>query len=497
MSSTISGISWLHMASLLVFLLILAGIGFYLKNRVKSSEDYWVGGREIGPVTTAISYCAAYTSTVAVIGSSAMYYLYGLGYAVLEMLGTTVMVCTFTFVLIGLKMRAVSERINAVSLPGFLAMRFESNAARLISGAMIAVMTIPYGVAALKGIADVLEVTAGVPYAWGVILISATALAYMVSSGYWGVATTDLIQGLVISVAVGALAWVAYDACGGVTEIVSGLQRTDPDLLRIPGPLPWGLFFSYSLVWALIVFGQPQLVTKYMGLKDARTMGTVIITSIVWEGLFLISLMLIGLGGRCLLGGELVNNADLLPPTIASRYGSTFVSVLFLIGCMAAGLSTIAALFLTSSAAVTKDIYEDGMMMSRGRTLDTQKAIRLSRIITGIVIVATVALALRPWDIVFHMSTAAAGAMGAAFTAPTFMGLYWKRATRAGCIAAMIGGGATSILWAVYDMGFTHMFVPGTVVSFILFIAVSLCTQAPKQETIDLFFRRGYAARQG
>lgn len=490
----INSINWFQIGALIVFMLGLCAVGLYMKSRIKNSDDYWVGGRSVGPVTTAVSYCAAYASTVAIIGASSMYYRYGLGYGALAILGSVSFCGALSFVLIGLKMRAVSERTHAVSLPGLLAIRFESNAVRVICGFFVAVFTIPYGVAVLKAVANTLEVLAGVPYAWGVVFVSLTALIYMVSSGYWGVAATDLFQGILIVVGVWLVALLTLNAAGGVEPLMQGLQKADPALLTIPGPLPWGLFFSYSLVWALVVFGQPQLATKYMGLKDGRTMGAVIVVGVIWNIVFMLAVLILGLGAKVLLDPAQVSSFDKVAPLMVGYFKSDIVSALFNIGCAAAGMSSIAALYLTSSAAVTRDIYEDGIVKSSGRSLDAVKSISLSRVVTTVVILVTLALALKPWDVVYQISTTAAGAMGAAFTAPTFMGLYWKRATKAGCIAAMVSGAAVTVYWYMAKLGWAHPFVPGTIASFFFFIVVSYCTKVPAQNTINLFFKKGYNA---
>lgn len=494
---TSTALNWPNLILLILFLIVLAGIGFYLKSKVKTSEDFWVGGRQIGPVVTAVSYCAAYYSTVAIIGGPAMYYLYGMGYQAVEFLSNTLLTGIAIFIIMALRMRVVSERVGAVSLPGFLAARFESNAVRIISGILITVLMIPYGVAVLKGIGNAIEVIAGIPYIWGIIIVGVTALIYMVSSGYWGIAWTDMIQGIMIVIGAWVLAIVTLTATGGFEQIMVTAARDYPELLTIPGPIPWGIFFSYSLVWAIIAYGQPQLVTKFLGLKDTRTFSAVIITSIIWMALFFGAALIIGVGGRILFADQFLNNPDYVSPALAHTYGNLFVSSLFLFAAMAAGLTTLVALVLTSSAAITKDIYEDGIVGAKGVALDPKKSINLSRVITGMILLINIILALNPWDIVWQLSTAGAGTMAAAFTAPIMLGLYWKRATRAGCLAAMISGSLTTFLCYVFNLAeIIHPYVPGMVVSFIVFIVVSFFTPKLSQETLDIFFMRDYKKPQ-
>ena len=116
----------------LCYMMLLVCVGLYMSRKVKNSSDYWIGGREIGPISTAISYSAAYYSTAAIIGGPPLYYLYGLGYSAMESFLNILLTGFVIFVLFAPKMRAISERVDAVSLSGFMAVRYRSNKIRLI-----------------------------------------------------------------------------------------------------------------------------------------------------------------------------------------------------------------------------------------------------------------------------------------------------------------------------------------------------------------------------
>lgn len=181
----------------------------------------------------------------------------------------------------------------------------------------------------------------------------------------------------------------------------------------------------------------------------------------------------------------------IVPMTVAN-YSGTFVSGLFLCGILAAGLSTLVALVLTSSSAVAKDIYEDFGGKVTGKKIEAKKSVNISRVVTGIVLLIVAAVSINPPDFVWSLSTMAAGTMGAAFTAPVILGLYWKRATTQGCYASVIGGAGAAIVW--YMAGLTtviHSFVPGIAVSFVLMVVVSLMTKPMSEEHVEVFFEPG------
>ena len=482
-------ISWIQIVMAICYMAVLIGVGLYMSRKVKTSSDYWIGGRSVGPIATAISYCAAYYSTVAIIGGPPLYYLYGLGYSAVECFLNVFLTGFVIFVLFAPKMRALSERVDAVSLSGFLAARYRSNKIRLLCAVLVALMMIPYAMSCVKGIGDAMTSIAGIPYQLGVVIIILVSFAYLITSGYWGAATVDLIQGLTITLAVVVTAGAILIHTGGITPIVSFMLKEYPNHATMTGGLSWSTLFSYAGVWAFIAFGQPQLTTKFLALKDNRTVGAVMRISTLWQIVYWVATAIIGMGALYLYHGKTFANIDLIAPTVAADFGGTIVAGIFLCGALAAGFSTVAALVLTSSAAVAKDIYEDYRSAATGKTIDPTKSVKLSRVVTGIVLLIIGLGSLYPLDFVWALSTMSAGVLGAAFTAPILLGIYWKRATTTGCLTAIIGGSILSIVWYLAGLSsIVHSFVPGTILSFVLMIIVSLVTQPMPKEHLDVFF---------
>lgn len=482
-------INWIQISMACAYMIILVCVGLYMSRKIKNSSDYWIGGRTVGPIATAISYCAAYYSTAAIIGGPPLYYLYGLGYSAIELFLNVFLTGFIIFVLFAPKMRAVSERVDAVSLSGFLAVRYRSNRIRLICAVLIGIMMIPYAMSCVKGIADAMTAIAGISYRTGVLIIIVVSFIYLTTSGYWGAATIDLIQGFTITLAVLVTAGAILVKTHGITPIVTYMAQEHPEHLALTGGLSWGAIFSYAGVWAFIAFGQPQLTTKFLALKDSRTVGAVMRVSTGWQIVYWISTAIIGMGALYLYRGAEFVNIDLIAPSAAADFGGTVAAGIFLCGALAAGFSAVAALVLTSSAAVAKDIYEDYRCAVTGKTIDAKKSVDVSRIVTGIVLVVIGIGSLYPLDFVWSLSTMSAGVMGAAFTAPILMGIYWKRVTTQGCFVAIVGGSILSIVWYITGLSnIVHSFVPGTRFSFVLIIAVSLMTQPMPKEHVDVFF---------
>lgn len=480
--------------AMIAYLGLCAVYGIYLKSRMKKGGDFWAGGRSVGPLATAMSFCASYFSTVAVIGSPAMYAMYGAGYLAIEQLGSVWITVFLMFIVLGLKMRVVSERVGAVSLPGFFASRYESNALRIISAIIIACMMIPYGVSCFKGIGTALEVVAGIKYEYAVFIIAVVAMIYLVASGYFGAAQIDILHGFFIMLGVLGLVYIAVKYWGGVGAAISAGAAVDERLGQVPGPIgSWPLVLSYSLIWVVSGFGQPQLITKFIGLKDRKTISTVSIISILWCTLYAVAMLPVAMGGRAIVEG-VIEDYDLMTPMMVALYSNFAIRCIFLCACVAAGLSTVVALVLSAASALCKDLVEDGYYANQGKILDEKKRVMLSRAFIVLVIVVMLIMSIRPWDMVWQLATMASGTMGAAFAPALTIGLYYKGGTKAGAVASVVGGAAATIAGYLIGLGsgVVHPIMPGVITATILFFAVSACTKKLDSNTIAMCFDKNW-----
>ena len=180
-------------------------------------------------------------------------------------------------------MRALSLRLKVVSMSGCLSVRFQSIRLRFFCGSLVAIMMFPYAISACKGIANAMVSIMGMSYNVAVIVITVVASLYLITSGFWGVSTTDLIQGITISLSVIVAAVIVLTKAGGLTNVVTYMGQTAPEKLTWNSGMTFLTLFSYAGVWAFIAFGQPQLITKFMALKDSRTVDTVVRVSYVWN----------------------------------------------------------------------------------------------------------------------------------------------------------------------------------------------------------------------
>ena len=449
------------------YMVLLLAIGVFTSRRMRSAEDFYLGGRKVGPWVTSLSYVAAYFSSVVIVGGGGFAYRYGM--ATLWIGAINVLVgCTLVWIVLGRRLRKFTERLGTMTIPGFLAERFRTNGARVFTGLVIALFLIIYNVSILQGMGRMFEVLMGMPYAAGVLLSAAIIILYVSFGGYLAVVWTGFFQAWVMGVGLILLTVAALKAVGGLTAANVALASIDPGLVSTPGIWGWAGLISFGLIVSFGVWGMPQLVVRFYSIKsvDVLRVGTLIATV---GGSMAVLPYLNGAIARVLHPN--LSNPDLAIPTLTKSVLSPWGSAVFLAGVIAAGMSTFASILIITSSAVVRDIAQKGF----GLNLTERRVVRLSRIASAIVGLVSLAIAIRPPALILVLTAFAYAVIASTCLWPLLFGLYWKRATKAGVLASAAGGFATALLWMGLGSPFgLHGFIPGIGVSLVLIVVVSL-----------------------
>jgi SSS family solute:Na+ symporter len=147
-----------------------------------------------------------------------------------------------------------------------------------------------------------------------------------------------------------------------------------------------------------------------------------------------------------LVGGVAVPNPDAVVPVVVNTLFPTWFVVLFLFAILAAAMSTASSLFHTASASLERDVYEKGLK----KQLTPKKSLLLIRVITLLIVLATLIITLNPLDVVAFMTSFFFGLMACTFLAPYTLMLYWKKTSRIGVWAGMLGGFIFTMLWYIF-----------------------------------------------
>lgn len=471
-----------YIGVLAVYLGLLGLIGYGLRRRSRSAVDFAIGGRSVGPWVTAISFVAAYYSSVVIIGGGAFGWRFGL--STLWVGGANVLLgTTLAWIVLGRRVRLFTENLDVLTLPGFFARRYESETVRIFSAAVTGLFLIIYNVSVLKGMANAFEGLMGIPYWSGVVISGVVILFYTTVGGYLAVVWTSFVQGIVMIGALILLTYAALQRVGGLTVLADRLAEIGPGYVQTPGEWGWAGLISFSLIVSLGTWGMPQLVIRFYSIKNARMLrlGLVIVT--LGASVALLP-YLCGAVARVLVPE--LESADQAIPALTALVLNDWGGAIFLAGVVAAGMSTFAGVLIIISSSLVRDLWIHGL----GRSLSAEAEVRANRIMSLAVGVISVLIALKPPALILVLTAFSWAVIASTNLWPLLFGVTWKRTSAAGTLASMVTGAAAALLWQAFRARLpgpwngVHGFLIGVAVALVVIVAVSLMTRPPRAETV-------------
>ncbi|UCD05584.1 MAG: sodium/proline symporter [candidate division WOR-3 bacterium] len=463
---------------LLAYLAVLVLVGFITGHRTKSVEDFYIGGRQIGPWVTALSFVAAYFSSVVIIGGGGFGYMFGMSTlwigAINVLLG-----CTVAWIVLGPRIRMFTQRLKTMTVPGFIGERFQSDFACVFSALIIVLFMIIYNVSILKGMGHIFEVLMNMPYVYGVLISCIIILFYVSIGGYLAVVWTSFIQAWVMGIGLIVLTVFTVQKVGGIAAANSALASIDPGLLHTPGVWGWPGLLSFALIVSFGVWGMPQLVVRFYSIRNLKVLkiGTVVAT--VGTCMALLPYFN-GAIARTLFPS--LTSPDLAIPTLVKTTLSPFGAAIVLAGVVAAGMSTFASVLIILSSSMVQDLIRKGTK----RDITKDKSLFWGKIGSVVIGFISLVIALRPPALVLTLTAFAWAVIASTTLWPILFGIYWKGATKSGCIASMVGGCVTALVWMIAGKPFgVHGFIPGIIVGFLLMVIVSYATAKFSVEHIN------------
>ncbi|TSI05266.1 sodium/panthothenate symporter [Lysinibacillus sp. BW-2-10] len=481
-------IQWQVIIPLLIFLVIIFGIGIWANKQIRTTssflQEYFLGGREMGGFLLAMTMMATYGSASSFIGGPGVSYNLGLGWVLLAM--AQLPAGYFVLMVLGKKFAIISRRYETITLIDFLKKRYESNVVVIISAISIIVFLFASMTAQWVGGARLIESLTGLNYTAALIIFAVTVLVYVIIGGFRAVALTDALQGSIMIIGTVILLIGTIVAGGGLDTIMNSLANENPNMLT-----PYGADGSLtplyvSTFWILIglgVIGLPQIAVRAMSYKDSKSLHRAIIIGTIGIGTIMFGMHLIGVLARPVLPG--VEVGDKVMPLLTLKVLPPILAGIVLAAPMAAIMSTVNALLILVSSTVVKDIY---LNFINPKATEAQIKSR-SFYVTTIIGLAVVFFALKPPEFLIWLNLFAFGGLESAFLWSVIFGLYWKKANKYGAIASMISGLA---LYITIHLLSPHIFGMHTVTlpilcSFIIFVAVSLATQ---QKTVTVHIEK-------
>ena len=467
------------------YLLFLIAVGLISIKYNKSQEDYLLAGRRLGPWVTAFSERASGESAWLLLALPGAAISIGLG-EVWTVVGITLGIIA-SWSLIAEKLRIETEKYSALTIPGYLHKKYNdnSNIIRLFSSVIIAFFFLFYVSAQFHASGKVINTLFGVSSINGIFIGAVVIIFYTIMGGFFAIAWTDLLQGilmigtLVILPIVGIIELQNHERT--IYEVLNQVGESNSSYTMGRSGLAAVSVVLGGLSWGLGYLGQPHLVIRYMAIKNPKDINKAKLIAILWalpgiSGAFLIGLVALNYFGPDFF---IINDVEQAMPLLATELLPPIFAGLLISGAVAAMMSTADSQLLVSTSAITEDFIHQFL----GLNLSDKTLLLINRItiiILGIIAFCIAIFSEFTGKNIFGVVSYAWSGLGSSFGPVLVLSLWWNKTTRKGVIAGLLVGFFSTIIWANTDL---RLIVSERLVSFVFaFIVVILVSYLDKEK---------------
>ena len=495
---------FIKIAMLVIFFGIMIGVGFYCKSKATDVNGFVLGGRAVGPWLTAFAYGTSYFSAVIFVGYAGQFgWKYGIASTWIG-IGNAVLGSMLAWRVLGRRTRVMSQHLDSATMPEFFGSRFQSKNLKIVASLIVFIFMIPYTASLYNGLSRLFGMAFNIDYTVCIIVMAILTGIYVIAGGYMATAINDFIQGIIMLFGIVAIILAVLNTKGGFMAALDGLAKvSDSAVSDTPGifasffgPDPINLL-GVVILTSLGTWGLPQMVQKFYAIKSEKsiTKGTIISTLfaiIVAGGCYF-------LGGFGRLFSDEIDVAsqgfDAIIPTMLSNLSPILIGLTVIL-VLSASMSTLSSLVMTSSSTLTIDVIKGNLI----KKMDDKKQVLWIRILIVVFIAISVVLAVVQYKsnvtFIAQLMGVSWGAMAGAFLAPFLYGLYWKRTTKAGCMASFIFG----TVFMTYNMFFKSTLPEilqspinagafAMIAGLIIVPVVSLLTKKPDEKFVEDTFK--------
>ena len=504
MNSTIIGL----LTVIIVYLTAMVTIGVLFSKKNKDVGDFYLGGRKLGPIVTAMSAEASDMSSWLLMGLPGVAYLSGCAEAGWTAIGLAIGTY-LNWLIVTKRLRRYTAKTNAITLPSFFSNRYrdKSHALLAIAAIFIVIFFVPYTASGFSACGKLFSTLFGIPYVPAMIVSAIIIVAYTALGGFLAASTTDLIQSIVMTAALIIVVIFGINVAGGMDVVISNAESLKGYLTLFASHDPVsGTSSSYSaltiastLAWGLGYFGMPHILLRFMGIQDENKLKLSRRIASIWVVISMFVAILIGIIGysmskagaiEVLTGSSEAETLIIKIALLLSEHGflAIIMAGLILAGILACTMSTSDSQLLAAASSVSQNLLHECF----GLKLSAKASMLVARLTVVVISVVGVILALDPNSSVFRIVSFAWAGFGACFGPIMLFSLFWKRTNRNGALAGMIVGGVMVFvwkyliapiggIWAIYEL------LPAFILSSIAIVVVSLLTATPAKEIIEEF----------
>ena len=472
------------LGTIAVYLVGMLIIGFRCARKNESSADFYLGGRKLGPLVTAMSAEASDMSSYLLMGLPGLAYLSGVadvGWTAIGLAVGTYLNWLFT----ALRLRRYTQETGSFTIPQFFSRRFrdDKNILAVLAAVIIIIFFIPYTASGFAACGKLFSSLFGMNYMTAMIISAVVIVAYTTAGGFFAASATDFVQSIIMTVAIVFVLVFSTISAGGIDVVVENAKAL-PGYLSLTASYiedtgksePYNLLHIITtLSWGLGYFGMPHILLRFMAIEDEKKLKLSRRVASVWVVIAMAMAVLIGIVGRALSNTGLVDQL----------HGNDTETIIVRVAHL---LST--SQLLAAASSVSENILREAFHLK----ISEKKSMLAARLtVIGIAILGII-IARNPDSSVFGIVSFAWAGFGAAFGPLVICSLFWKRTTLPGAIAGMVSGGAMVFIWKYLIKPIGGVFgiyelLPAFLVGLVLMVIVSLCTKAPSKEITDEFDR--------
>ncbi len=408
-----------------VYVVGMVAMGFYFSKRIKTDDDYFLGGRSLGPVLATFAIFATWFGAETCIGTAGAVYRHGLSSIHADPLGYTICLLVMAFVF-----AKVLWNKKITTIPDLFRLRYSPNAERLAALIMIPGSIIWAG-AQVRALGQILHSTTDFGPTMAVTIAASVVIIYTMSGGMLADAYADLIQGTAIIVGLFFLVFSIVSDMGGFSEALAVIPS---EKLSLTGGEMTGLSLlaRYEL-WMVPILGSVLTQELVSRVAASRSQKIAYHSTIRAAGIyFIVGCIPVFIG---LVGIKYFPNladTETLMPALAKHHLNYFFYIVFVGALVSAILSTVDTTLLASSALLTHNLIYPSF-----KNVPENKKVLIARLGTLTAGVISYVIAYSSESITDLVETASSLG-GPSILVITIMALWEKKGTSANAIFAMV-----------------------------------------------------------
>ncbi|GAB1402466.1 sodium:solute symporter [Elusimicrobiota bacterium] len=429
-----------------VFVMLMIVVGLWGMKKTTTLNDFFLGGRSIGPVVSAFAYGTAYFSAVIFIGFAGKFgWVYGLN-SLWIALGNAFLGSFLAWIVLGRRTRIMSQNLDAMTMPEFLQTRYDGKYIKTISAIVIFMFLLPYSASVFKGLGYLFEVNFNISFDSALLIIMTITGIYLILGGYFAVTITDFIQGFIMLVGAVAMALLLSAKAGGVINSIQTVSLNYyKHVYSVAKPDYW-LLASLVFMTSFGAWGMPQMIQKFYSVKNEKVIKMAAWTTLAFALIITTCAYYTGALTHIFFDSPVMANGkaqfDQMIPQLLVRYlPEVFVAFVLLL-ILSASMSTLSSLILVSASSVSIDLYKGNI----NPDISSKNSVMMMRFLSGIFIIISYFIARYEFSFIVTLMSLSWGVIAGGFLAPYLYGLYWKRTTLWGAKIGMISGIVTAII---------------------------------------------------